>query len=230
MTFASTVFPLLLFFLSSVFYLVYWIPHQSPNVRSAVFKCLPILSLCLLVHVNQSESDPSFGRGIFWALVLSVSADALFIKPAMWTAMVGTLLFAVAQIIYMSTFGFDPWRWDVACISLVAFTVFVWYVDTVRVHEISVRIVCIGYLLLLFFMFWRVAAFSGRMAGMSFKCDALGTAALIGALSFVLSDLVIVVHVTVAEIPNRTHWVMSTYFLAQLGLVLAVYHTDYGCT
>ena len=229
MSAASTVFPLLLLFISCLFYLIYWIPYQSPNVHSAVFKCLPIISLCLLVYFNKSESDAAFGRGLLLALVFSGAGDAIFIKPAMWTGFVGTLLFGIAQIAYMSTFGFHPWRWDIGCVCLLSFSAFVWYADCGKFMSLPVRAVCVGYLLFLFIMCWRVTVFSIRIAEVSFVCDMLGMAALTGALSFVLSDLLIVLHLTVTKIPKRTHWVMTTYFLAQLGLGLAVYHSDYGC-
>jgi hypothetical protein len=163
------------------------------------------------------------------ALVLSGAGDAIFIKPAMLTGFVGTVLFGMAQVAYMTTFGFHPWRWDIGCAHLLCFSAFVWYIDCGRGMSVPVQAVCVIYLLCLFIMCWRVTVFSVTIAEVSFVCDVLGTTALTGALSFVLSDLLIVLHLTVAKIPMRTHWVMTTYFLAQLGLALTVYHSDYGC-
>ena len=116
------------------------------------------------------------------------------------------------------------------CVSLTAWSAFVFYaIMKARAKTSHLDIGTYIYLFILFGMCWRVAAFCAHIANVSYVCDVLGTTGLIGALSFVLSDLIIVIHIIVVEIPDRTHWVMATYYLAQLGLALTVYRSDFSC-
>ncbi|XP_066275658.1 lysoplasmalogenase TMEM86A-like [Branchiostoma lanceolatum] len=209
------------FFKTTCIYYILWLDADKPTLFSALIKCLPVLSLCVFVLLHgMSLSDMhTYARRILGGLVFSALGDAFLI----WQHIdgiyfiYGMVMFAIAHVLYIVSFGFRPLRLPVgaALFGVAAGMYAVLYPGLHGVYSVLVGV----YVLLLWLMLWR------GMARLQVRND-LWTwtklCACVGALLFIISDTLLGVNKFRIPIPYNRALIMTTYYAAQLGIALSV--------
>ena len=200
-----------------IIYFVAWIPDEYPSLFAALIKCLPILCLALFVWLQgvSLEEKHDYQRRIFVGLIFSCIGDALLIwpDPHFVTAMIS---FAIAHVSYIRAFGFSQIRWPKAVPFYISLP-FVCYWFYPGLQGILIPGVFI-YVAIILSMGWRAFASVDIMENIWTWNKLCG---VIGATSFIVSDLVIGINKFVTPISFSKPLIMVSYYLAQLFFALS---------
>ncbi|XP_071874066.1 lysoplasmalogenase TMEM86A isoform X3 [Bombus fervidus] len=193
---------------------------EQPSLLTACFKCLPIISLIVfvLLHGISLSQEYRFSRRILTGLIFSCIGDALLVWPSCFTP--GMCMFALAQIMYISAFGFIPLNIMLGTI-LYALCSLVIYALMPGLNGILVFGVPV-YTVLLTTMAWRAIS---RVQFYKVQRKELWTwtklCSCIGSICFLISDTLLGFHYFHTPLPYSQVSIMLTYYAAQLGIALS---------
>ncbi|XP_043603266.1 lysoplasmalogenase-like protein TMEM86A isoform X1 [Bombus pyrosoma] len=193
---------------------------EQPSLLTACFKCLPIISLIVfvLLHGISLSQEYRFSRRILTGLIFSCIGDALLVWPSCFTP--GMCMFALAQIMYISAFGFIPLNIMLGTI-LYALCSLVIYALMPGLNGILVIGVPV-YTVLLTTMAWRAIS---RVEFYKVQRKELWTwtklCSCIGSICFLISDTLLGFHYFHTPLPYSQISIMLTYYAAQLGIALS---------
>lgn len=203
------------FFKTSCIYFV--LMAEQPSLLTACIKCLPIISLIMFVflHGMSLSKEHTFSRRIVAGLVFSCFGDALIIWPNLFLG--GMAMFAIAQIMYISAFGFKPLNPKIGAIifALATIVTYILMPGLNGVLAIGVPI----YISLLGGMTWRAISQVQLAKENGMKWTKL--CSCIGGILFLISDTILGFHHFYHPIPYSAVSIMLTYYAAQLGIALS---------
>ncbi|MFK7929985.1 MAG: lysoplasmalogenase [Myxococcota bacterium] len=184
---------------TALFFAGLWLDIVELRLLSKPF---PVLALALWVGLNRPDRT---GVAILVGLVLSAVGDLLLEIPAN-LFVYGLLAFLCAHVAYivgavMHSRTLAPW----VALPIAAYCVGVYVWLQPNMGELSVPVAV--YVTVIGLMLWRMAA---RIDGTPWT-----TLALLGAVSFALSDSIIAVRKFYAEFPGVRECIMVTYWLGQ---------------
>jgi len=215
------------FFLATAVHFYLWHADSSPSVVNAGVKTAPIVLLALTV---LSWSGAQSVLGVAGGLAFSAVGDWCLIWPELFLP--GMAAFAVAHLLYSLTFLSTRYSTypssSSACSRLIYVILFVLgggvyvylYPYLQKLPDPGVLTPAVGVYICLLVL----------MSGLAFQTRRAAT--LLGAMSFMVSDLILALHTFKAmeQVEQRWSIVMVTYFLAQLliavGDIQAVENTD----
>ncbi|XP_044735579.1 lysoplasmalogenase-like protein TMEM86A [Chrysoperla carnea] len=183
-----------------------------------LIKCIPILCLIMfvLLHGMSFSDEYAYSRRIILGLVFSCLGDALLVWPNSHF-LYGMVAFGIAHINYVAAFGFKPINLPLGIIM---------YCTTIAVNSILLReleglllIFVPAYSLLLTTTTWRGIA---KVQLFEELWTWTKLCSCIGGISFLISDTILAFNSFYAPIPYGDELVMSTYYLAQLGITLSI--------
>ncbi|XP_071874065.1 lysoplasmalogenase TMEM86A isoform X2 [Bombus fervidus] len=169
------------------------------------------------VHTDDCSSSYvtyRFSRRILTGLIFSCIGDALLVWPSCFTP--GMCMFALAQIMYISAFGFIPLNIMLGTI-LYALCSLVIYALMPGLNGILVFGVPV-YTVLLTTMAWRAISrvqFYKELWTWTKLCSC------IGSICFLISDTLLGFHYFHTPLPYSQVSIMLTYYAAQLGIALS---------
>ncbi|KAK3860183.1 hypothetical protein Pcinc_033755 [Petrolisthes cinctipes] len=205
------------FFKTVAIYFVLFIPSDQPSFLAVVIKCLPVLSLIafVLLHGMSLGEEYAYSRRILLGLVMSVFGDALLVWEDLFVH--GLAAFLLAQLLYISAFGFRPFNVYVATVSycLAALGCYVLVPGTSGVVALGLPV----YTTILMTMVWRAVSrvqFFQELWTWTKLCSC------VGGVLFAVSDALIGFHAYYCTIPYSQALIMVTYYAAQLGISLSV--------
>lgn len=144
---------LLPFFISIALFFTFYPNKSETSIQFIIFKCLPIISLCLFVISNGIQSN--YNRNILFGLLFSMCGDVLLIFKDLF--IFGMIAFALAHIFYMNAFGFKPLRLKLGIfiyvLSIPALILFM-----LNVNDPLIKVALPIYIFLIHSMFWRSAS------------------------------------------------------------------------
>ncbi|XP_017778608.1 PREDICTED: lysoplasmalogenase-like protein TMEM86A isoform X2 [Nicrophorus vespilloides] len=205
------------FFAAIILYFSVFIPHTEPTYLAALIKCLPIITLMIFVVWYSKFSNvrvQAYGRRIFFGLLFSCIGDYCLIWPDYFP--LGMLSFAIGHINYITAFGFSTRNLPVAVVTYTITALGCLYLMP-GLTGILIPGVPI-YSIILNTMMWR--AVSRMNNGKPITSTKILTA--IGAVCFVVSDLIIGLDRFKFKIPYDQELIMSTYYVAQFGIALSI--------
>jgi len=203
-------------------YYVAWLPLEYKSIIPAVIKCLPIL--CLIAFVGTEgvslRKEHDYQRRVIVGLVFSCIGDALLIwdNQHFITAMIA---FGIAHLAYIRAFGFSKFRW-LKGIPFMGFVLFAMYVLYPGLQGFLLPAVFV-YIWLVCSMGWRAFAQVDILENVWTWTRLCGC---VGAILFMISDLMIGIDKFVTPIPLARVFIMSTYYAAQVSIALSAVNTD----
>jgi uncharacterized membrane protein YhhN len=193
----------------------WWAVGTGRRTVEYVFKPL---TMVVLVAATIALSDPTSEAARWWmvaALVFSLAGDVFLMLDDLFVqGLASFLLGHIAYVVGLWNLGVDT-TWFVLGIVLVVALVAVVGIRIVRAAAHHDRRLAVP-----------VAAYIGVISLM--VASAIGTtipAAIVGALLFYASDACIGWSRFVQPFPGARLWIMTTYHLGQIGLVLALVGT-----
>ncbi|XP_078486360.1 lysoplasmalogenase TMEM86A [Ciona intestinalis] len=218
------------FLKTACIYLVLVPEINPPNMVVAILKCLPTLSLCIFVLWYDGFSFTSrnqYSRCILAGLLLSMLGDICLVYADEGYFLHGTGAFAVAHVMYICAFGLKPLRPSLY-LKLMPLTALVyWYIYN-GLTDTVLKFAVLVYIMIILLMNWRALAKIRNLgdvrAGVNGSSHKKWTelVACLGAIMFCISDTCLAINRFHSEVPNQRWIVMTTYYLAQLGLALSV--------
>lgn len=203
---------MLYFFISFILYFVLIGFTEKQTIESTVLKCLPIVSLWAFIFLTgfKFEKSQRYAHFILGGLFFSCVGDVLLNYDLVEAGIGG---FAIAQIYYMSAFGFYPLRPWVALpvYSFGTATVGLVFNNLPQVIKIGLPI----YSILLTTMCWR------SLARIDSTKNILRIACGLGGILFLISDSIIAVDMFYTPL-NAQFVIMVTYYVGQFGIALSV--------
>ncbi|XP_011298013.1 lysoplasmalogenase-like protein TMEM86A [Fopius arisanus] len=189
---------------------------EQPSLLTACFKCLPIISLIIfvLLHGMSLSEEYTYSRRILTGLVFSCLGDAFIVWPNFF--LLGMAMFAIAQIMYITAFGFKPLNpsLGIFIFSLSLLVLYTLMPGLSGVLTIGVPI----YTFLLVTMSWRAVS---RVLFFKEPWTWTKLCSCIGGIFFVISDTLLGLHHWYHPMPYATVSIMLTYYAAQLGIALS---------
>ena len=223
------------FFAAWLIYFILYMPvlgYPPATLSSVFFKILPILSLCYYVISADKDfktsisdfrnirlSDPLRGN-VLIGLLFSVLGDACLVwRDALFIP--GLLFFAVAQLCYVIGFhaDLDDIKSRTKSVFVMA-AMCIFLILKSGIDSIILLVLVMMYTTLIFTMAWMATA---RFETLK-TTEAL--AGLYGAFCFVFSDLIIAVDKWCFGVPFAPSIIMSSYYIAQLGIALSATKTQ----
>ncbi|XP_050703435.1 uncharacterized protein DDB_G0271670-like [Eriocheir sinensis] len=205
------------FFKTVAVYFVLFIPSEQPSLLAMVIKCLPVISLIafVLLHGMSLGEEYTYSRRILLGLIFSVIGDALLIWEDFFLHGLGSFL--VAQIFYISAFGFTPFNIYAAGVTyaLMGVGVGVLMPGTEGVVSVGMPV----YTFCLMTMVWRAVArvqFFEELWTWTKLCSC------VGGVLFAVSDCLIGMNAFCCVVPYGQALIMVSYYAAQLGISLSV--------
>ncbi|XP_022082856.1 lysoplasmalogenase-like protein TMEM86A isoform X3 [Acanthaster planci] len=202
---------------SALVFLLYWTPRGEPPCPiGVVYKCLPILFLCMYVGAEIFFSGISrYSACIMLGLLFSGTGDAYMVYQRDYFIH-GMLAFGAAHLFYAVAFHERRMWWK----FVVFYTPFNVVMFTILAPRVSFQVFVPGcfYGLLITLMLWRAAArldFSNPSA--SKLC------ALAGALLFLASDTVLSLNKFAVPLPYAQYIIMTTYYSSQFLITVSVH-------
>jgi len=204
------------FFKTLVIYFVLFVPVDRPSVFAAAVKAAPIVSLgaFVLMHGMSLGHDHWYSRHILAGLAFSVLGDVLLIWEEWFLH--GLVAFLCAQMFYIRAFGFRPINWSAALVVYSILLAGLWFILPSADRPMQIGITVYGFTLMT--MVWR--AVSGVRLSPLTPWSKLCSCA--GGLLFAFSDTCIGLNAFYAPVPYSQAVIMSTYYVAQLGISLSV--------
>lgn len=215
--------PKLILFLKSVaIYFIVLIPYENPCHMAVVLKCSPVISLMffIVLHGISFSDEHRYSLNILKGLGFSCLGDACLIFRRLFE--VGIIFFMIGHMHYICAFGFKPLSWFVGLPWLTIGVVYISYVWT-GITATALKIAVSIYICIIMMMSWRATA---RYYSAGTKRTNGQLCALIGAIFFVISDSLIGISHFKYDIPYDQILIMSTYYIAQLGIALSI--VDYA--
>jgi len=218
------------FLKTACIYLLVVPEYNLPNIVVAILKCLPTFTLCIFVLWYDGFSFTSsrhYSRWILGGLLSSMLGDVCLVYADEGYFLHGMAAFGFAHVSYIFAFGFKPLRWNIYFKLLPAALLLYFYLSS-KITDLVLNIAVLVYTLLILFMNWRAIA---RIRNLKAVCDGVnGTShkrwtelvACLGAISFIISDTFLAINRFSHEVPHQRFIVMTTYYLAQLGIALSV--------
>lgn len=205
------------FFKAVAIYFVLFIPSEQPSLLAMVIKCLPIISLIafVLLHGMSLGEEYAYSRRILLGLVFSCIGDALLVWEELFVH--GLVSFLIAQILYISAFGFAPFNVYVAAAVYSAMGIGIGVLLPGTSGGLSVGMPI--YTFFLMTMVWRAVA---RVQLFEELWTWTKLCSCVGGLLFAASDAIIGVNAFLFRVPNSQALIMVTYYAAQLGISLSV--------
>ncbi|XP_053686428.1 lysoplasmalogenase-like protein TMEM86A [Sabethes cyaneus] len=204
---------MLLFFITVILYFLLISQTERQTASSTILKCLPIVSLWIFVLLTGFELKRShrYKQLILAGLVFSCAGD-LLLNYDLFEA--GMAAFGVAQIFYISAFGFRPLRpWlGLPLYGLGVAAVVLMFDQLPLIIKICLPI----YGILLLTMCWR------SWARIDCVKNILRMTCGIGSALFVISDSIIAFDKFYTPLSNAQTAIMVTYYAAQFGIALSV--------
>lgn len=191
--------------------------YPAETLRSAFFKCLPIMQLVFIAMSTtvKSKGHTSYKNNILVGLFFSIAGDVSLIwREKLFVA--GLLFFAIAQYFYIRAFGMRPRGSSaimISCVMLAAFTYL--YLHT-GITSVVMKGLVVMYALLIFSMLWRAWIQMQANPSVGAAC------AVLGAFIFIVSDLLIASDKWVMTMAGTNIYVMVTYYMAQLLITASV--------
>lgn len=206
------------FFKTVSIYFVLYGDSESTSILFCLTKCLPIVSLIIfvLLHGMSLNEYYRYSRLVLIGLVFSCLGDALLVWKQSYFEL-GTLMFAVAQILYAKAFGFRPFNPYAGMVFVVMGLLTYSYLKPGLSGHMEVLAPL--YLALICTMGWRAVARVQFFDDLWTWTKLCGCA---GALCFMISDLTIAVDTFVCKVPFSHQIIMVTYYAAQFGVSLSV--------
>lgn len=205
------------FFKTVAIYFVVLIPVEQPSVFGALLKVLPVLSLVafVLLHGMSFGDEYFYSRRILLGLLFSVVGDVLLVWESFFIH--GLAVFLLAQICYISAFGFKPLNLQAAAVIYSATTVGL--AILVPNTDAPLRLGVFIYTVMLMTMVWRAVS-RVRLFEELWTWTKLCSCA--GGILFAFSDACIGFNHFYSPIPHAQVVIMTTYYAAQLGISLSV--------
>lgn len=194
------------------------------SVKSNFFKVLPVAHLVLIVISTSTEEEnhtktAEYRRFILLGLVFSIAGSSI-----LWDYFrLGTILFAVAQALYVLAFRFRPLGSGpmAASFGVIGTSLYVYVVTDLK-EGTELKVLLLVYTVLILTMAWRATAQFARYMTIENFCGCAG------ALLFVISDVILAVDKWKGSFHNAPYWSMLTYYIAQLGIALSACNTREG--
>ena len=160
------------------------------------------------------RSEHRYNRHVLLGMMFSCLGDALMVwKPRLFIHSV--VAFGIAQIIYVRAFGMRPWSIK-TCLVCSIYGLLCFWMLYPQIKGIMVICVAI-YTFLITVMLWR--AITRLQIDKLWKWNNM--CACGGALLFAISDTLIAFDKFYAPIMYRKGLIMTTYYLAQLGIAMS---------
>ncbi|XP_071055866.1 lysoplasmalogenase TMEM86A-like isoform X2 [Onthophagus taurus] len=203
------------YFIAVVIYFTDFIPIES-DIVGIVIKCLPIWCLIIFVGlhtINYEKEYKWFCYMVMFGLLFGSLGDALLY---IGNFIEGAASFAVGHIFYITAYGWNPraWIFGVICYALIiGLSIYIIpYLDGFLIVGLPL------YGAIIVTMLWRASA------RIYLKKDWTITKwfVVFCAINFVVSDAFIGIDMFVTDIPNSHYIIMSTYYVAQLGMAISV--------
>lgn len=209
-------------------YFILDFPETEPSLTAAFVKALPVLSLAWLVCLQgigigkPPNRYTTYNRRILAGLLISSMGDVLLIYQVEEIYFIlGMLAFAVAQMCYITAFGFSPFglKEFVLCTGVVL-VVLLGVMPYLPNNHLQFMVPI--YASLVATMQWR------SLARFSLKGDIPWRKifSAVGGAFFVISDTGIAVHKFCFEIPFQKMFIMGTYYAAQVCISLSVINSQ----
>lgn len=203
----------------TIFFVLFGEDSKLESFFYCAFKCLPIVSLIffVLLHGMSFSEYYAYSRKILAGLIFSALGDACLVWKNSGYFLHGVAMFAVAQVMYSWAFGFRPFKAHVgAVLAAIGGILFIFLLPGLEGIFVYIGIL---YITLILTMAWRAIA---RVEFFNDLWTWTGLCGCIGALLFVISDLVISVDKFLFPVPYSHQIIMLTYYAAQLGITLSV--------
>ena len=203
----------------TIFFVLFGEDSYLESVFYCIIKCLPIVSLIffVLLHGMNFSEAYSYSRKILAGLIFSGLGDAFLVWKRAGYFQHGLVMFALAQLMYASAFGMRPFKLYVAApCFLIGGAIYAYLFP-----GLQGAMVWLGgmYMILIMFMAWRAIA---RVQIFNDLWTWTKLCSCLGAVAFIISDLVIAVDKFRFKVPYSHPMIMTTYYAAQLGIALSV--------
>ena len=198
-------------------YFVLDLPEDQPSLGAALVKCLPITSLMIFVGA-QSLRGNAYNQRVLAGLALSCVGDAVLIWQGNDIAffLVGMLFFSLAQLVYLSAFGFQTVAVKELLICFCLWTACLAIILPCLPSVLTAPIV--AYSVLLGVVFWRALARFTLQGDIPWR----KIYAAMGACLFFVSDLILAMNKFCFDMPYQRQLIMFTYYAAQMCYALSV--------
>ncbi|XP_055522491.1 lysoplasmalogenase-like protein TMEM86A [Wyeomyia smithii] len=204
---------MILFFITVALYFSLIGQTEPQSASSTILKCLPIVSLWIFVLLTGFELKKThrYKQLILIGLIFSCGGD-LLLNYDLFEA--GMASFGVAQIFYISAFGFSPLRpWLGLPLYGAGVAAVVLLFDQL---PLIIKICLPIYGALLLTMCWR------SWARIDSVKNILRLTCGVGSAVFVISDSIIAFDKFYTPVSNAKIAIMVTYYAAQFGIALSV--------
>ena len=203
----------------AIFFVLYGEDSKLDSYFFCIIKCLPVVSLIIfvLLHGMNFTEYYAYSRRILIGLFFSILGDACLVWKNQGYFTHGLLMFAIAQALYASAFGMKPFNPYVGSVMAVIGGSIYYYLLP-GLQGIMVYLTLL-YVCLISFMGWRAIArvqFFDDLWTWTKLCSCMG------AIAFMVSDLVIAVDKFRFNVPFSHPIIMFTYYAAQFGIALSV--------
>ncbi len=181
--------------------------------KSAVWKCLPVIYLMILVFLSERvhAGHQWYKTLILLALVSSTFGD---ISMHYRQLMFGIVFFTMAHIFYIFAFGWTPVRADVAFwVVMASIPYFAFLIPTIP--DFRIRLAVVSYVTIIGIMGWRATAL--YLSSHHYET----VYAFVGAWAFIASDTLIAVTRWMWPFEKAELCIMITYYAAQMFIVLS---------
>ncbi|XP_053946864.1 lysoplasmalogenase-like protein TMEM86A [Anastrepha ludens] len=193
---------------------IYFAFVQDPKgeLWTTTLKCLPIGMLMFYVVAKGFALTPAYRRSqrILLGLIGSCAGDAL-LSINLFPQGMGA--FAIGHIWYISAFGWKPLKLSIGVtlyiLGAVGISVVFKRLDAVLAVGLPI------YAALLLTTCWR--ALARALQSSSF----IDTFCAVGAVLFLISDIVIGINMFLISVPYSRIFIMSTYYTAQFAITLS---------
>lgn len=196
-------------------------PYEE-SLRSALFKCLPMLYLIVLVASCKAVSDDHLHLKnlVMAGLVASVCGD-FFLNWMKKMFLPGVLCFGGGHMLYIMAFGFNPYAWGVGSVfAFFALMLSIYITSGIKTREDAVfdlKPLVSAYIFIIHTMGWRSYVYYQNHPNQKGSLFAF-----IGALTFMLSDLLLSLNMWKFRFNRAFLCIMVTYYLAQLFIGMSV--------
>ncbi|XP_061395433.1 lysoplasmalogenase TMEM86A [Musca vetustissima] len=196
------------------FVVLYFVFVRDPHgeLWTTILKCAPIVSLMFFVLIKgfAFNKQYKYSQLILIGLIFSCGGDVL-LNIDLFPHGMGS--FAVAQIFYISAFGFKPLNWKLGIPIYILWGLSIGLVGSRLEGVLIVGLPIYGFLLLT--MCYRsLARAVHHKTPIYILCG-------ICSVLFVMSDAMIAIDMFLITIPHARLWIMITYYAAQFGIALS---------
>lgn len=203
----------------AIYFVLYGDGSKLDSLIYCAIKCLPVISLIIfvLLHGMSLADYYAYSRKILIGLVFSCIGDAFLVWKSSGYFVHGLLMFALAQVMYTTAFGFRPLSPRIGMI-LLAMGMVVYSYLLPGLHGVMVYLTLL-YVLLIVLMGWRAIArvqFFDDLWTWTKLCSCFGS------ICFIVSDTVIAIDKFLSPMTYSHQVIMVSYYAAQFGISLSV--------